>query len=126
MNDAGIKLKDKTMAFAVRIVNLYKWLCSERKEFVISKQLLRSGTSIGANVAESRAAMSRADFLTKIYISAKECREAQYWIELLYKTEYLNEAQYNSIKTDSEEIGRLLSAITKTMVHGKPASEEKP
>lgn len=115
MNDAGIKLKNKTMAFAVRIVNLYKWLCSDKKEFVLSKQLLRSGTSIGANVAESRAAISRADFLSKIYISAKECRETQYWIELLYKTEYLNEKQFISIKKDAEEIGKILSSITKTM-----------
>ncbi len=115
MNDAGIKLKNKTMAFAVRIVNLYKWLCSDKKEFVLSKQLLRSGTSIGANVAESRAAISRADFLSKIYISAKECRETQYWIELLYKTEYLNEKQFISIKKDVEEIGKILSSITKTM-----------
>lgn len=115
MNDAGIKLKNKAMAFAVRIVNLYKWLCSDKKEFVLSKQLLRSGTSIGANIAESRAAISRADFLSKIYISAKECRETQYWIELLYKTEYLNEQQYISIKEDAEEIGKILSSITKTM-----------
>jgi len=115
MNDAGIKLKNKAMAFAVRIVNLYKWLCSDKKEFVLSKQLLRSGTSIGANIAESRAAISRADFLSKIYIYAKECRETQYWIELLYKTEYLNEQQYISIKEDAEEIGKILSSITKTM-----------
>lgn len=97
MNDAGLKLSDKAMAFAVRIVNLYKWLCEEKKEYVLSKQLLRSGTSIGAN---------------------KECRETQYWIELLYRTDYLNEKQYLSIKEDSEEIGKFLSSITKTMKPG--------
>ena len=96
MHGAGILLNDKAMAFAVRIVNLYKWLRDDKREHVLSKQLLRSGTSIGANIAESRAAISRADFVSKLYIAAKECRETQYWIELLYKTEYLNEKQYKS------------------------------
>ena len=72
MNDAGLKLSDKAMAFAVRIVNLYKWLCDEKREYVLSKQLLRSGTSIGANIAESKSAISRADFVSKIYIASKE------------------------------------------------------
>lgn len=125
MNDAGLKLNDKAMAFAVRIVNLYKWLRDDKKEYVLSKQLLRSGTSIGANIAESRAAISRADFVSKLYIAAKECRETQYWIELLYKTEYLNEKQYLSIKEDSEEIGKFLSSITKTIVQGKNAANTK-
>ena len=82
MHGAGILLNDKAMAFAVRIVNLYKWLRDDKREHVLSKQLLRSGTSIGANIAESRAAISRADFVSKLYIAAKECRETQYWIEL--------------------------------------------
>lgn len=115
MHGAGILLNDKAMAFAVRIVNLYKWLRDDKREHVLSKQLLRSGTSIGANIAESRAAISLADFVSKLYIAAKECRETQYWIELLYKTEYLNEKQYLSIKKDSEEIGKILSSITKKM-----------
>ena len=115
MHGAGILLNDKAMAFAVRIVNLYKWLRDDKREHVLSKQLLRSGTSIGANIAESRAAISRADFVSKLYIAAKECRETQYWIELLYKTEYLNEKQDLSIKEDSEEIGKILSSITKKM-----------
>lgn len=118
MNDAGLKLSDKAMAFAVRIVNLYKWLCDEKREYVLSKQILRSGTSIGANIAESKSAISRADFVSKIYIASKECRETQYWIELLYRTDYLNEKQYLSIKEDSEEIGKFLSSITKTMKPG--------
>lgn len=118
MNDAGLKLNDKAMAFAVRIVNLYKWLCDEKREYVLSKQLLRSGTSIGANIAESKSAISQADFVSKIYIASKECRETQYWIELLYRTDYLNEKQYLSIKEDSEEIGKFLSSITKTMKPG--------
>lgn len=75
MHGAGILLNDKAMAFAVRIVNLYKWLRDDKREHVLSKQLLRSGTSIGANIAESRAAISRADFVSKLYIAAKECRE---------------------------------------------------
>ncbi len=115
MHGAGILLNEKAMAFAIRIVNLYKWLCSDKKEFVLSKQLLRSGTSIGANIAESRSAISTADFISKLYIASKECWETQYWIELLYKTEYLNEKQYMSIKEDAEEIGKFLSSITKTM-----------
>lgn len=113
MHGAGILLNEKAMAFAIRIVNLYKWLCSDKKEFVLSKQLLRSGTSIGANIAESRSAISTADFISKLYIASKECWETQYWIELLYKTEYLNEKQYMSIKEDAEEIGKFLSSITK-------------
>lgn len=83
MHGAGILLNDKAMAFAVRIVNLYKWLRDDKREHVLSKQLLRSGTSIGANIAESRAAISRADFVSKLYIAAKECRETQYWRTLI-------------------------------------------
>ena len=108
-------LIDKSLAFASRIIKLYQYLTTAKQELVISKQIVRSGTSIGANIAESRAAISRADFVSKLYIAAKECRETQYWIELLYKTEYLNEKQYLSIKEDSEEIGKILSSITKKM-----------
>lgn len=103
------------MNFSVRIVNLYKWLCDEKKEFVMSKQLLRSGTSIGANLAEAQAAISKADFAAKVYISSKECMETQYWIELLHRTEYLDDKQYHSIMNDAVEIGKLLTTITRSV-----------
>lgn len=82
--------KYKSKKFAVRIVKLYKYLCDTKKEYVLSKQLLRSGTSIGANLEEAECAISKKDFLVKIYISLKECSETKYWLELLYETEYLN------------------------------------
>lgn len=115
MNEASIILEEKSMNFAIRIVKLYKWLCEEKKVYVISKQLLRSGTSIGANIAEAQGAMSKADFLAKIYISSKECLETQFWIELLYKTDILEEREYQSIKTDAVELGKLLTSITKKL-----------
>ena len=103
----------KSFDFAVRIVNLYKYLCSNKKEFVLSKQLLRSGTSIGANVKEAINAQSRNDFLSKMNISLKEAGEAEYWIELLMATEYLNEKEGNSILNDCVEIKKILHSIVK-------------
>ena len=82
---------DKSKDFAIRIVKLYKYLCNDKREFVMSKQLLPSGTSIGANISEALYGISRKDFLSKVYISLKECSETKYWLELLYKTEYLSE-----------------------------------
>ena len=81
---------DKSFAFAVRIVKLYKYLCDEQKEYVLSKQLLRCGTSIGANINEAQAGQSKADFIAKMSIASKEARETNYWIELLIETKYLN------------------------------------
>ena len=107
--------KIKSKKFAVRIVNLYKYMCSEENEYVLSKQILRSGTCIGANLAESECAMSKKDFLAKIYISLKECSETIYWLDLLYETDYLSETEYTSIKSDCEEIKRILMATTKTI-----------
>lgn len=108
-------VKYKSKRFAVRIVNLYKYLCNEKKEFVLSKQILRSGTSIGANIAESECAISRRDFLAKVYIALKECAETLYWLDLLYETEYLSEKEFDSIRSDCEEIRKMLSSTTKTM-----------
>ena len=105
---------EKSMAFAVRIVNLYKYLESEKREHVISKQLLRSGTSIGANVREGTYGQSRADFRAKMSIALKEAAETEYWIELLTKTEYLTSEQQESIGADCSEIVRILSAIVKS------------
>ena len=104
---------DKSMEFAVRIVNLYKYLQSEREETVMSKQLLRSGTSIGANVREGIYAQSRNDFISKMSIALKETVETEYWLELLSKTSYLKEQEYESIMADCSEIARLLTAIVK-------------
>lgn len=125
MSESGDLLSHKCMKFAIRIVKLYKWLCDEKKEFVMSKQLLRSGTSIGANLAEAQAAISKADFTAKIFISAKECRETQYWIELLFQTDYLDKRQYESILTDSVELGKMLSSMTKKLQpNGRKSSTE--
>ena len=103
---------NKCMDFAVRIVNLYKHLSQNKKECILSKQLLRSGTSIGANYAEATNAISKADFRAKISISLKECTESKYWIELLHRTNYLNDEEYESILKDCNE---LLALLTTTM-----------
>ena len=106
---------DKSFRFAIRIVNLYKHLCSEQKEFVLSKQLLRSGTSIGANIAEAQQAQSRPDFLTKMNIAQKETSESKYWIRLLNATDYLSNAEAESIYADCCEIEKLLVTIIKSL-----------
>ncbi|MBQ9974508.1 MAG: four helix bundle protein [Oscillospiraceae bacterium] len=103
---------DKSLAFAKRIVNLYRYLCSEQKEFTLSKQILRSGTSIGANIAEARCGISRKDFISKIYIALKECSETLYWLELLYNCDYLKQTEFESLRQDCEELRRMLSATT--------------
>lgn len=113
MSEAGDFIKGKSMDFSIRIVNLYKWLCNEKKEYVMSQQMLRCGTSIGANLAEAKSAISRADFVAKVYIALKECNETRYWLELLFRTNYLNEQQYYSINTDAVELGKILTTITK-------------
>ena len=108
-------VKYKSKKFAVRVVNLYKFLRSDKKEFVLSKQILRAGTSIGANIAESECAISTKDFLSKIYIALKECAETIYWLDLLHETDYINEKEYLSLKADCDEIRKMLSATTKTL-----------
>ena len=105
---------EKSMAFAIRIVNLYQILCKKRKEFVMAKQVLRAGTSIGANIAEAECSISRKEFLAKNYIAFKECAETKYWLELLYKTGYITLEEYSSIMVDCNEIYRILASITKT------------
>ena len=106
---------EKSKEFAIRIIRLYKYLCDEKKEFVLSKQLLRSGTSIGANIAEAENAISKKDFLAKMYIAYKECAESKYWLELLYETDYLTQKEYSSLNEDCVELRKLLSSITKTL-----------
>lgn len=105
---------EKSKAFALRVVNLYKYFKENRLEYVMSKQLLRSGTSIGANVRESVYAQSRADFLSKMYIALKEANESAYWIEILEDTKYLTPAQAKSIHDDCIELIKILSSITNT------------
>ena len=105
----------KSKRFSIRIVRLYSFLRKEKREYVMSKQLLRSGTSIGANLAEAECAISRADFLSKVYIALKEVMETIYWLELLHETDYLTNDQYSSIHKDAEELRRMLSSTTKTM-----------
>ena len=107
-------IESKSFDFAVRIVNLYKHLTREKKEFVLSKQLLRSGTSIGANISEAQHGQSKADFIAKMCISLKEANETYYWVKLLYKTNYITNDQYVSLETDILEIKKLLVAICKS------------
>lgn len=107
--------REKSRKFAIRAVRLYKYLCEDKREYVLSKQLLRAGTSVGANLAEAECAISRKDFLSKVYIALKECSETLYWLELLHETEYLTKEQYSSMQSDCEELRRILSATTKTM-----------
>ena len=106
---------EKSLAFAKRIAKCYRYLKDKKKESVMSKQLLRCGTSIGANLAESATAFSKKDFLAKIYIALKECSETQYWLELLYRTDYITEEMYCSMQQDCEELRKMLSSTTKTI-----------
>jgi four helix bundle protein len=103
----------KAYKFAIRVVNAYRYLCGEQKEFVLSKQLLRSGTSIGANIAEARGAISRADFRAKMSIAYKESLETQYWLSLLKDTGYIQQKAFDSIHQDATEISKMLCSIVK-------------
>jgi len=116
MMKSGNEILDLSFSFAVRIVNLYKYLNDEKKEYVLSRQLLRSGTSIGANVTESQDAQSRKDFVSKLSISLKEAKETRYWIKLLIATNYLPENHKNvlSIQNDLDSIIKLLTSILKS------------
>ncbi len=107
-------VKDKSFKFAVRIVKLYQFLCNEKKEYVLSKQILRSGTSIGANVEESVGGISKSDFSNKISLAYKEAKETHYWIRLLKETRYIEEKMFESMINDCDEICKLLFTILKT------------
>ena len=108
------KVYEKAYAFAIRIVKAYQFLSVARKENVLSKQLLRCGTSIGANIAEANGAISDNEFSAKIGIAYKECLETKYWLQLLTDTEYLEDKAYQSLFGDADEIGRMLFAILKS------------
>ena len=109
MADNIIKLK--SFSFALRIVKLYQFLSSEKKEFVLSKQLLRSGTSVGALVSESEHAESKLDFIHKLAIAQKEANESSYWLEFLFQSEYISESQFHSLNSDVLEINKILASI---------------
>ncbi|NCQ19533.1 MAG: four helix bundle protein [Ignavibacteria bacterium] len=108
-------LNEKSYQFAIRIVKLYQFLKEEKKEFTLSKQILRAGTSIGANVEEATGAQSKKDFYSKVNIAYKEARETHYWLRLLYDTNYIDEKQFNSIIIDCDELLKISGTIIKTM-----------
>ena len=108
-------LLDKSKAFALRMIKLYRYLNEQKRERVLSKQLLRCGTSVGANIKEGAFAQSKADFTSKMFIAQKECAEVEYWLELLYESEYINQGEFDSIYADCQELMRLIVASTKTL-----------
>ena len=110
---------NKSKAFAIRIVNLARYLQKEKNEFVLSKQILRSGTSIGANVRESKNAESKPDFIHKLGIALKESDETEYWLEILYETEYISKPFFDSIIADNNELTALLTSIIKSTKNNK-------
>ena len=105
---------NKSKALALRVIRMYNYLCDEKKEFVLSKQVLRSGTSIGANVREANRSQSKKEFVAKLNISLKEADETMYWLELLHESEYLDDNTFNSIYNDTEELVKLLVSIIKS------------
>ena len=109
----GNTLHDKSLSFAVRTVNFYNFLCDQKKEFVISKQILRSGTSIGANIRESKNAESSSDYVHKLSIALKEADETQYWLEVLSQSNIIEENEYSSMNNDVKELIALLTSIIK-------------
>ena len=109
----GNTLHDKSLSFAVRTVNFYNFLCDQKKEFIISKQILRSGTSIGANIRESKNAESSSDYVHKLSIALKEADETQYWLEVLSLSNIIEEKEYSSMNNDVKELIALLTSIIK-------------
>ena len=107
-------VKDKSYAFALRIIKLYKFLSEEKKEYVLSKQILRCGTSIGANIEEADSAPSKRDFINKLNISLKEAKETRYWLRLLHDSQYIDSKSFESILPDTEELIKLLISIIKS------------
>jgi len=116
----------KSMDFALRVVNLYKYLSTEKGEYVMSKQLLRCGTSIGANAHEACHGQSRKDFLAKMYIAFKEAAETEYWLTLLTRAKFLTKKQGESMLSDCVEIKKILSSITKTLKSTPPTPNSQP
>ena len=117
-------IRTKSYAFAVRIVRLFQWLSDTKKEYVLSKQLLRCGTSIGANVEEAGGAVSEKEFAAKIQIAFKEALETRFWLQLLHDTDYLDSAAFDSLYADCDELVRILSSITKSLREKYPSAHE--
>jgi four helix bundle protein len=115
---------DKSLAFAKRIAKFYRYLIDKKKETILSKQILRSGTSIGANIREGLYAQSRKDFINKMNIALKETGETDYWHEILYSADYLTEMEYTSLKNDNDELIKMLSSIVKTTKENTPKSSK--
>ena len=107
-------IEKKSFLFSVRVVKMARYLQEEKREYILSKQLIRAGTSIGANIVESQQAQSRADFISKLSIALKEASEANYWLRLLQATDYLSESEFSSIITDCRELEKILTSILKT------------
>ncbi|MCL1934167.1 MAG: four helix bundle protein [Candidatus Azobacteroides sp.] len=110
----GNVIREKSFKFAIRSINLYKTLSNDHKEFILSRQLLRSGTSIGANIREALNAESNADFVHKLAIAQKECDETGYWLELLHETGFINTSEFNSIHSDASELLKIIRSIILT------------
>ena len=106
-------IENRSFEYAVRIIRLYQYLTNEKKEYVLSKQILRCGTSIGANVAEAQKGQSRADFNAKMNIALKEANETHYWLRLLHRTDYINDKEFASMESEIREIISILAAICK-------------
>ena len=113
MNCEKNVVKEKSKQLAITVIGLYKYLTVEVKEYILSKQIVRSGTSIGANIREAQRAQSIADFYSKMNIALKESEETLYWLELLYETDYIDKTKFESVYTQCEEIVKLLVSITK-------------
>ena len=111
-------LNEKSFSFSLRIIKLFKYMQSSHKEYILSKQILRSGTAIGALIREAKYAQSKADFLNKLMIALKEANETKYWLELLYKSDYIDNKMYKSIEPDIDTLLKLLVASTKTVKQG--------
>ena len=119
-------LYEKAYAFGVRMVRAYQFLSQERREFVLSKQLLRCGTSIGANVAEANGALTDADFSAKISIAYKESLETKYWLNLLHDTDYLTPAMFQSLFADADELSKMLFTTLRSTNRVKPPAPNSP
>ena len=118
-------LKDKSYAFAVRIVYMYKYLCDKKHEYVLSKQVLRSGTSIGANIVEANGAISKDDFSAKMSIAYKEALETKYWLDLLKDGGYLESKGYDELYQEADEISRMLFAVLKSTGRVRSISKDQ-
>ena len=126
MEDFRSFVYNKCVDFSIRIINLNRYLTEEKREFVTSNQILRSGTSIGANLAEAQYGISKKDFLSKAYISLKETAETMYWLDVLFRSKYLNKNEYDSIMSDCEELKKLFMSITKTTKESLKKENNKP